>query len=112
MGSATATVTMRVVGADVTATTRGVYIYGFPTLTLVHPSDLNGDGQTNDPGLGSKGMRAKVNHTIPIAFTATVRDGTPGTAVVSDVVVKFQVRGGGTAGGYLVLTPLGEPTLM
>ena len=101
MGSATSVVTAKVTGSDVT--TMGVYIYGFPTLMVQHPSDPDGDVRTNDAGLGSQGMRAKINSKITNAFTATVRDGTSSSGtVVSDVVVKFQVGGGGTAGGYLV----------
>ena len=100
MGSTTSVVTARVSGSDVT--TRGVYIYGFPTLMVQHPSDPDGNGKTDDATIGSQGVRAKINSTITNAFTATVSDGVSFPAVVSDVVVKFQVRGGGTAGGYLV----------
>ena len=51
-----------------TVTTRGVYIYGFPTLTVGHPGDLNGDGMTDDTddtGPGSKGDEANINSVIP-----------------------------------------------
>ena len=100
MGSATAVVTAKVSGSDVT--TRGTYIYGFPTLTVAHPGDPNGDGDTSDATTGSKGDRANINSTISKAFTVTVNDGVSTPGDVSDVVVKFQAKGSGDAGGYLV----------
>ena len=100
MGSATSVVTAKVTGSDVT--TRGVYIYGFPTLTVGHPGDLDGDGVASDAGLGSKGNEANINLEIPTVFTATVKDGASPSTGVPDVVVKFQASGGRTAGGNLV----------
>ena len=102
MGSATSVVTAVVDGS--TVKTRGVYIYGFPTLTVGHPGDLDGDGtgRTAPDIPGSKENEANINQMLPKVFTATVEDGTPSPANVSGVVVKFQVSGSGDAGGYLV----------
>ena len=41
-------------------TTQGVYIYGFPTLEVKHPGDLDGDGVASDAGLGSKENEANI----------------------------------------------------
>ncbi len=99
--------------------TIGVYIIGTPTLIVGHPGDPDGDPGTATVILGSKDTPGRINDTLPAeispttrAFTATVTDGlsTPGT--VPGVVVKFQVRGSGRAGGYLVFGSSNAGTLV
>ena len=100
--------------------TVGVYIVGTPTLTVGHPGDDDGDPDTANTGvLGGKDNPGLINQQLPAhasptnrAFTAFVKDGlaTPGN--VPGVVVKFQVRGSGDAGGYLVFGTSNAGTLV
>ena len=91
--------------------TVGVYIIGTPTLTVGHPGNPNGAGDS--AVAGSKGDPGQIDDTLPAedspqnrAFTAIVKDGANGN--VPGVVVKFQVSGSGTAGGYLVFDSTGD----
>ena len=85
--SSTDTVTAEVGGSEVS--TVGVYIYGFPTLTVTEPTAQGSEGTPGRPG-----------EKIVNAFEATVQDGVPG--IVEGVVVTFTAKGSGTAGGELI----------
>ena len=93
--------------------TIGVYIIGSPKLTVGYPDNPNGIGTgTITANSGAKMMPGRINDTLSNAFQARVTDGdfidsldvtgTDNDQDVPGVVVKFQVRGSGGAGGDLV----------
>ena len=102
--------------------TIGVYIIGTPTLTVGHPGDPDGVGGTAESG--SKGNPGLINNTLPNAFKVRITDGDvptiPAINLISDqltgavpgVVVRFQVRVSGDAGGYLVFNNASKGTLV
>ena len=103
-------VTAKVEGSDISTT--GAYIIGSPKLTVGYPDNPDGIGGTAGPGSGSKEDPGRIDETLSDAFKVRVTDGrvaTPPTVdsesetrSVPGVAVKFQVKVGGTAGGYLV----------
>ena len=107
----TAVVTAQVENSRVK--TVATYIVGSPKLTIGHPGDPNGDGTLTDATTGSKGTPGAINATLPIgeslssrAFTATITDGS--NSAVAGIRVKFEVKGSGDAGGYLVFNSTGD----
>ena len=115
-------VTAKVRDSDFDRETIGVYIIGNPTLTVGHPGDPNGIGGTAESG--SKEDPGLINDTLPSAFKVRITDGgvtpIPGIDLTDDqfagavpgVVVRFQVRVSGDAGGYLVFNNASEGTLV
>ena len=113
--SQTYQVTARV--RDSKITTTGTYIIGSPELTVGHPGDPDGDGDTADATdqiFGRKGNPGRINQTLTKAFSAVVTDGaTPTPGNVPGVVVTFRVRGSSDVGGYLVFnSPSNAGTLV
>ena len=115
--SSTAMVTARVEDSGVK--TVATYIVGAPKLTIGHPGDPDGNPITTDVIDGSKTNPGNINTTLPTedspssrAFTATVTDGATSPANVPGIVVKFHVKGSGTAGGYLVFGSSNAGTLV
>ena len=108
-------VTARVTDSEVTTT--GAYIIGAPKLTVGYPDDPNGIGTgTIADNSGAKTDPGLINDTLNNAFVARVTDQNTTASVEASsgttnsapgVVVKFQVKGSGTAGGYLVFDSVG-----
>ena len=107
--------------------TIGVYIIGSPKLTVGYPDNPNGIGTgTISPNSGAKTMPGRINDTLSSAFKVRITDGDesvtpiPGIdfanpqipGAVPGVVVRFQVRVSGDAGGYLVFNNASKGTLV
>ena len=115
----TAVVTAKVDGSDVT--NRVTYIEGQPTLTVTSPDDNDGDGVSDSASTnpGSKSVPGAINALLTAngsvttaAIEATVGDGNTTSGDVDGVLVRFQVRGSGEAGGWVVFDSESAGTLV
>ena len=105
-------VNARVKDSDIITT--GAYIIGSPKLTVGYPDNPDGLDTTTDTiaeNSGAKTAPGRINATLNNAFTARVTgnnitdEASTETGITNSapgVVVKFQVKGSGIAGGYLV----------
>ena len=113
--AATQTVTAAVTGGRKST---GVYIYGFPTLTVGYPGGGTDDGidntEDNDGGtaVGTEDEGGATGSVLSNAIRATVTDGATPTGNVQGVVVKFEAKGGQYDGGNLIFPSGGTSTLV
>ena len=98
-------------------TSTGVYIYGYPTLTVGYPSgatdpdsnrirtvDNDNDSSTTT---GTKDNGGGTGTVLANAVTATVQDGASTPNNVQGVIVKFEAKGGTYEGGNLIFPSSG-----